>query len=221
LRAVGSSIVNNEKAHQEIEWVNLEGNMAVSRMDIGLRGFLVVFEFGIMYGWPIQQSDSGACGTRTRSRDFVRNTRCAACSAIRKRASSPSYDAQKNDLRLLRSSSFRVVRPAHATRSRSLVWGHAYLPGDRGAARAMPKMRQSETRAAGVSGRQSLLYQALCPLRGPALPAGDDQGHCPGIEPGLGYGQDTGEAVHAGAARPRGHALAQGDRHRRDLDSQG
>ena len=37
-------------------------------------------------------------------------------------------------------------------------------------------LRQGEARAAGVSGRQPVLYQALCLLRGPALPVGDDQG---------------------------------------------
>ena len=79
--------------------------MPESRMTTGLQGFRKGFELGIMFGWPIQRSDSGDCGTRMRSMDFVRNRRCAACSEIRRRASSPLCGAQKNDLRLLRSSS--------------------------------------------------------------------------------------------------------------------
>src|ERR1035438_4729047 len=72
-----------KETNQEIEWVNLAGNVAGSRMDIGLQEFRKVLEFGIMSRWPIQRSDSGACGTRTRPRDFVRNPRYTAVSAIR------------------------------------------------------------------------------------------------------------------------------------------
>src|ERR1035437_6226086 len=67
----------------------------------------------------------------------------------------------------------------------------------------MPQLRQGEARAARFPGGQPALYEALCPLRGPALSAGDDQGHCRGAEARLGYGQDVGEAVHASPARPR------------------
>src|SRR5665811_2620764 len=67
----------------------------------------------------------------------------------------------------------------------------------------MPQLRQGEARGARFPGGQPALYEALCPLRGPALSAGDDQGHCRGAEARLGYGQDVGEAVHASPARPR------------------
>ena len=46
-------------------------------------------------------------------------------------------------------------------------------------------------------GRQPVLYQALCALRGAALPLEHDQGYCQGTQPRLGYGQDAGKAVHA------------------------
>ena len=59
------------------------------------------------------------------------------------------------------------------------------------------ELRQGEARAAGVSGRQPVLYQALCPLRGPALPFDHDQGLGQGAPSRLGHGQDPGEAVHA------------------------
>ena len=42
-------------------------------------------------------------------------------------------------------------------------------------------------------------YQALCLLRGAALPFGNDQGPGRGAEAGLGYGQGAGDAVHGGA----------------------
>ena len=58
-----------------------------------------------------------------------------------------------------------------------------------GPAGAMPQLRQGEARAARFPGGQPALYEALCPLRGPALSAGDDQGHCGGAEARLGYGQ--------------------------------
>ena len=52
-------------------------------------------ETEMISGWPIQRSDSGGCGTRTRSRGFVRNPRCAVSSVIRRLASSPLYGTQK------------------------------------------------------------------------------------------------------------------------------
>src|SRR5450759_187885 len=160
-------------------------------MDIGLPGFRKVVELGIMSRWPIYRSDSGACGTRTRSPVFAPNPRCAVSLVIRRRASSCLPGAQKNGLRVLRAGSFGLVRPAYTAGSRSAVRRHAHLPGDRGPAGAMPQLRQGEARAARFPGGQPALYETLCPLRGPALSAGDDQGHCGGAEARLGYGQDV------------------------------
>jgi hypothetical protein len=100
--------------------------MSESRMDIGFQVFRKTLAFGIMSGWPTQRSDSGGCGTRTRSPVFVRNPRCAVSSAIRRHASSSLYDTQKKHLRLLWSSPVGLVRPTHAVRSRSLVWQRAH-----------------------------------------------------------------------------------------------
>lgn len=174
-----------------------------------------------MFEWPIQRSDCGACGTRIRFRDFVCNTRCAAFSAIRKRASLPSHDAQKNDLRLLRSSAFRVVRPAHATRSRSLLRGCAYLPGVRTAACVVPALWHGEAGEASLVGEQPVLYQALCLLCRTALPDNNDLGCGARAASGLARGQGTGQAIHAGTVAPHRHAWAEGHRHRRDIDPQG
>src|SRR5450759_4542239 len=94
-------------------------------MDIGLPGFRKVVELGIMSRWPIYRSDSGACGTRTRSPVFAPNPRCAVSSVIRRRASSCLPGAQKNGLRVLRANSFGLVRPAYTAGSRSAVRRHA------------------------------------------------------------------------------------------------
>src|SRR5674536_12132 len=98
-------------------------------MDIGLPGFRKVVELGIMSRWPIYRSDSGACGTRTRSPVFAPNPRCAVSSVIRRRSSSCLPGAQKNGLRVLRAGSFGLVRPAYTAGSRSAVRRHAHLPG--------------------------------------------------------------------------------------------
>src|SRR3990172_5116245 len=81
------------------------------------------------------------------------------------------------------------------TRSRSVLWRHAHLPGDRGTARAVPKLHWREARAAGVPGGQPVLYQALCPLRGPALPGRDDQGHRPGQRRRMSWSDSTRSAI--------------------------
>ena len=125
-----------------------------------------LLETEMISGWPIQRSDSGGCGTRTPSRGFVRKARCAVCSVIRRRASSPSCGAQKNDLRRLRPSAIGLVRPARSAGTRSVLWRHAHLPGGRGTAPAVPQVRWREARAVGVPGGQPVLYQALCLLRG-------------------------------------------------------
>ena len=79
-------------------------------MDIGFQEFQKGLAFGIMSEWPILRSDGGDFGMSMHSRGFVRSPRCAACSVIRKRESSPSNGAQKNDLQLLWSSALGLVR---------------------------------------------------------------------------------------------------------------
>ncbi len=172
-------------------------------------------------GWQIQRSDGGDFGTRTRSRGFVRTPWCAVSSGNRRPALSPLYGAQKNDLRMLWPCAIGLVRPTHTTGARSVLWRHAHLSGGRGAARAVPKLCWREARGVGVPGGQPVLYQALCLLRGAALPPSHHQGHCRGAQSSLGNDQDAGEAVHACAACQSGHTGTQGHRHRRDLDPQG
>ncbi len=115
-----------------------------------------------MFQWPSQRSESGGCGMHTPSRDFVRSPRCAACSVIRKRASSLSNGAQKNALRRLRTSALGLVRPTHAPGSRSVQWRRTHPAGARGASCCVQALRAREARAAGVPGGQPLVHQALC-----------------------------------------------------------
>src|SRR5450759_1901570 len=79
-------------------------------MDIGFSRFPKVVGSGIIFRWPTHRSDSGACGTRTRSPAFAPNPRCAVSSVIRRRASSRSLGAQKNGLRVLRALEIEVRR---------------------------------------------------------------------------------------------------------------
>ena len=101
-------------ALRDLVWVILAVKVLESRMDSGFQAFLMLRNFGMMFGWQTQRSDSGGCGTRMRSKVFVRYTRCAVSSAIRKPASSLLYGAQKNGLRGLWSHARGVVRPQHA-----------------------------------------------------------------------------------------------------------
>ena len=183
--------------------------------------FSIVLKTGMISGWPNQQRDGGDFGTRTRARGFVHIPRYVESSVTRRLASLRLYGAQKNDLRVLWPCAIGLVRPTCTPGARSVLWRHAHLSGGRGAARSVPQLRKGEARGVGVPGGQSVLYQALCLLRGAALPPSHHQGHCRGTQSSLGNDQDAGEAVHACAACQSGHAGTQGHRHRRDLDPQG
>ena len=134
-----------------------------------------VFGFGIMNGWSSQRDD-GACGTHTRSRDFVLSPPPVACSAIRRRASSCCAGGQKNDLRVLRSSAERLVRPSRATRPRPRERSVPDLPGGRHSPGRLSPLRHREARTPRLAGGQPVLHQAVRLLRRAALPDGDDQG---------------------------------------------
>ena len=79
-----------------------------------------------------------------------------------------------------------------------------------------------EARAARLPGRQSRLHQALRLLRRPALSRGLDQGRGQGAATWTGTRSRTLEKQYMREQlRRAGHARAEGDRHRRDLDPQG
>src|ERR671914_805631 len=136
------------------------------------------------------------------------------------RVSSASDGAQKNALWGVWSSTPGLVRPTRAMGPGPCVRRPAHLLGSGSATRVLPALRQGEARTAGLPGRQSVVYQALCLLRGSALSLGDGQGHRRGASSGLGDGQRAGQAVHARPTRPHANPWAEGHRHRRDLDPQ-
>ena len=118
-----------------------------------------------------------------------------ACSAIRKRVSSASNGAQKNDLRWLCSCAlagtidargwFAISRVATGT----FFWRSRYVV-------CSATVAAREARAARLSGGQPLLYQALCLLRSRRC----RQATIKDIAQELGFtgdDQDSGDAVHA------------------------
>lgn len=152
--------------------------------------------------------------THTGSRVFDRCPRFGVSSAIPWSVSSRWSGAQKNTLRCLWQSAYGLVRPPHAPCARSGLRRHAHLSRDRSAASALPVLRSREARALGLPGRQSVVHEAVRPLRRPTLRQRRDQGGRQGIAFGLAYGQGTGQAVHARAAGPHWHAGPEGHRHR-------
>ena len=175
-----------------------------------------------MFAWPTQRSDSGGCGMRTRSPAFVRNPRCAASSVIRRRASSPSNGAQKND------SAAAVVERNRAGTTGARV-RFAICPAAIRASTWSSRCGACSAERCGKVKRERLEFLADNPFYtkrfayyvGRRCRATTIKDVAKELHLRLGHGQDAGEAVHARAAGQGGHARSQGDRHRRDLDPQG
>src|SRR5215469_3377125 len=77
---------------------------------------------------------------------------------------------------------------------RGCTWSSRYAPG------ALSKLWQSEARATGVFGGQSVLHQTLCLLCRAAVSDGNGPGHRQGTQTGLAHGERARQAVHEGAA---------------------
>src|SRR5258707_5956717 len=82
----------------------------------------------------------------------------------------------KNAVRCVRPPTQRLVRSHGTSGARSFLRRHANISRIRRATRILQALRQSETRAARIFGRQHAFYQAVRLLCRPALPPGDDQG---------------------------------------------
>ena len=182
-------------------------------MDIGHPAFSMLLEFDIILGCRTQRNESGDLETHIGLRDFVHNLSCVASSVIPKHVSSRWSGAQKNGLRLVWPSTVWLVRPARAACSRSFQWRYADLSGDRNTSRTLPPLRTREAGTAGMAGGQSVLHEAVCALRRPALPAGHNSGHRAGTSSGLGYRQDSRQAIHASPACKGRNARAESDRY--------
>ena len=145
-------------------------------------------ENGRIFQWPFHPS-ANACSTHTNFPFFVLWKRYAGSLAIPKHGSSSSFGAQKNSLQCLWPNPLCLVRQAASTSSRPLLWRHAHLSGDRNQTGAVPALRQSETRAARLSGRQPALYQTVCLVCGQAVSRQHGFGHCLRIASGLAHRQ--------------------------------
>ena len=115
------------------------------------------------------------CSMHTDLLVFVARLVFAGSSVTRRRALSLWCGAQKNALRCLWASALGLLRPYPQTSSRSVVRRHANLSRFRSAPCRLPALRQSEARALGVCGRQSVLYQAFRLLRRAAVSLCDHQ----------------------------------------------
>src|SRR5271169_4346830 len=205
----------------EIEWAILRGQSGENAGGHGLLRAWSGAEIRHHERCRNQARDSVVCRTGIRSRAFGLARAFVAYSVIQMCGSSRSIGAQKSDLQLLRSRPDGLVRLPATAGSRSVERRVPDRSGVGGAAHRVRRLRLREARAAGVSGGQSPLHQAVCLLCRASLPAGRDPRCRQGTEARLGNSQDARDAVHAGADRTGECAGTQGDRHRRDLDSQG
>ena len=123
-----------------------------------------------------------------------------------------SYRAgEKNSVRGLWIYSTHFLRSETPPSPGSVLWRHANLPGDGNPPGFLPQVWESETGKAGLVGRSAFLHQAICFLRRSAVPGFEYPGYLEGTAPGLEDGQDSGDAVSAGAAAKNGNARAEGN----------
>ena len=183
----------------------------------GFEGFEPSGKLGMIWRW----ANSDGCRTRIASPGCARRQQCVGCLAIRRRGSWCCCGGEKNGVWHLWTMAPQFLRQTATVGAGPVVRRRAHLPGRGGTPGGVPELRDSEARAAGEVGRQSLLQQAVCILRGASVPGGDDLGCSQGAAPGLGLGQNAGEAVHARAVATRGHPRAQRYWDRRDLDPRG
>jgi len=135
-------------------------------------------------------------------------------SAIPKRGSYGSSGGEKNNLRSLWFDSTHFLRPEDPQSSGLVLRRYADLPGGGDPSGLLSQVSESEARKTGLAGRLSLLYQAICLLRGPSLPRFEYPGRGQGVAFGLEDRQILGEAIHVRAGAPSGNTWAEGAGHR-------
>ena len=134
--------------------------------------------------------------------------------SIPKPGSSGSSAGGKNSLWSLRLDSTHFLRSEDPQSSGLVLRGYADLPGRGSPSGLVLPVPKSETRKAGLAGRLSLLYQAVCFLRGPSLPRFEHPGRSQRAAFGLEDRQILGETIHARAGAPDGNTEAEGSGHR-------
>ena len=174
--------------------------MAESRTSTGFAEFEVERKFGMISQCPLLPN-AKVCWTHIVSRVVVPRLVFVVCSVTPRRVSLHLPGAQKNTLRFVRHPSLEYLGPHQAAGSRSVERRHAHRSRFRSAPRCVPALRQSEARAVGVFGRQPVLHQALCLVRGAALSLYHDQGSRRGAQARLARGPGTRQTIHGCAAR--------------------
>jgi len=138
------------------------------------------------------------------------STQFRVSSAIPKPGSSGSGAGEKNKLWGLWLYSPYLLRPKDPQGSRLVLRRYAGLPGRGDPPNLLLQVRESEARKAGLVGRLSFLYQAVCLLCGPSLSRFEYPGRGQRVALGLEDRQILGEAIHARAGAPSGNAWAEG-----------
>ena len=146
--------------------------------------------------------------------DSSLNTAFRVSSVIPKPGPYGSPEGEKNNLWNLRFDSPYVLRPQDPQSSRSLLRRYADLPGHGDPSSLLSQVSESEARKAGLAGRLSLLYQAICLLRRSSLSGFEYSGRSQRVAFGLEDCQILGEAIHARAGTPSGSTWAEGTGHR-------
>ena len=173
--------------------------MIGSRTAQGLERFNRSARVGMIRRW----ANGDGCRTGTCLPGCAPWPLCVACWAIRGHGSWRWNGGKKRHVALW-AQVLWVLRPTIPVGAKPGVRRLAHLPGRGSPPRRVPELRERETRAVEVAGRQCLPRQALCVLRKPALPDCHDRARCQGTAPALGVGQNLGDAVQARATAPGG-----------------
>src|SRR5260221_9966565 len=166
------------------------------------------------------ENSNGSCATRIAFRASCSRPKCMGCLVIRWSEWCIYTGAEKNGVRSVWLFVPQFLRSTTVGGPRSFLWTDADLSGAGDAPSGLPEVRRSEARTFGLAGRQSVLHQAVCLLRGATMPRFDDQGGGRRTALGLENGQGAGQAVYVRAGAPDGLSSAVGHRHRRNLDPQ-
>src|ERR1700734_2723822 len=132
---------------------------------------------------------------RIASPDSVRNPLSAVSSVIPRHVLFASCVGEKNGMWALRASPANFLRSQDPSRTRSLLWRHSGVLGDRDPSRVLPELRHREARDVELVGRQPVLHKALRLLRGSALSGRDYPGCSSRTPPELEDGQSPGDRI--------------------------
>ncbi len=166
--------------------------------------------FGRIAGWE----KPGDCWTSTASLGVVRRPSSRGYLAIRRPGLSGWSGGKKNGVRVLRDRTPEFLRQQDAACPGPLLRGCADVPGSDGAARLLSTVRQGETGAADLAGRQPVLHEAVCLVCGAAVSVHEHPGCGQGGASGLAYREGPREAVHGRVTPACWHPHAKGHRDR-------